>query len=71
MNKPLQFSLISENEEKEKYKINTQKDINLNLISLPQSWLKWYPVSNSTLFIQPNIGKRHISVDLYLEIDSF
>ena len=72
MNQTIQFSLKSESEAKQKFIILYLQDLKAKLkyIVLPDNWLVWHDGNSSAIrFIFPHLNT--ISVDLYLEINSF
>lgn len=73
LNQTIQLSLKSESEAKHKFIIRNLQDLKakLNYIVLPDNWLVWHTVNSSTRFILPRLVEKTISVDLYLEINSF
>ena len=73
MNQTLQLSLRSESEEKRKFIVNSLKDLKdkLTLISLPNSWFVWFRDENNITFALAKMTERNMSVNLYLEINSY
>ena len=72
-NQAVQLSLKSDNENTLKYTIGNcriWKD-KLTCVALPDNWLVWHNGNDSMRFIRPNLLDNTISVDIYLEVNSF
>ena len=72
-NQAVQLSLKSDNENTLKYTIGNLQDLKdkLTCVALPDNWLVWHNGNDSMRFIRPNLLDNTISVDIYLEVNSF
>ena len=72
-NQAVQLGLKSDNENKLKYTIGNLQDLKdkLTYVALPDNWLVWHNGNDSMRFILPNLLDNTISVDIYLEVNSF
>ena len=50
---------------------NTSLKDKLTYVALPDNWLVWHNGNDSMRFIRPNLLDNTISVDVYLEVNSF